>query len=434
MQFDVVIVGGGPGGAIAAKTLEGSGLKTCIIDRKPRKLIGRKVCGDAIGNHHFDFLNRELGLPYPDEEVKCRIKGVKIFSPNMNVCFNTETPGGGYMMDRLIMGQKFLDSLKETEIYDSTEAIGVLDNGLMTNNGKIEAKTVIDASGTVGIIRRNLASGLIENNVDKADYAICHREIRQFEMEDKDYCRIVLNQDMSPGGYIWEFPKGDRINVGMGVQYPVNPVEKFNNYIRGKPYENCEIINAGGGAVPVRRPINSLVDVIGNTGFLIVGDSACQVNPIHGGGIGQAMIGGFTAAKTLISCEGDYSLKNIWEYNRSYMKNFGYRNAGLDVFRLLLQALSNAEINYGMEKGLIKEEDLLRTSEGEDLKLSMTEKISRAVRGIGNLDVLGKLSLASNRMKEVKTLYRNYPDIEGFPAWRQNIERFFADVKMNLNA
>ena len=49
-NFDVVIIGAGSGGCLAAKTVAEAGIKVCMIDRKEEHNIGDKVCGDAIGN------------------------------------------------------------------------------------------------------------------------------------------------------------------------------------------------------------------------------------------------------------------------------------------------------------------------------------------------------------------------------------------------
>ena len=68
--FDVIIIGAGSGGCLAAKTVAEAGYKVCLIDRKKEQDIGDKVCGDAIGKHHFDT----IGLAHPSgEELEQKI-------------------------------------------------------------------------------------------------------------------------------------------------------------------------------------------------------------------------------------------------------------------------------------------------------------------------------------------------------------------------
>jgi len=49
-NFDVIVVGAGTGGSIAARFVAEKGLRVCLIDRKDKKDIGNKICGDAVGN------------------------------------------------------------------------------------------------------------------------------------------------------------------------------------------------------------------------------------------------------------------------------------------------------------------------------------------------------------------------------------------------
>jgi threonyl-tRNA synthetase len=42
---------------LTAKNAAKAGLEVCLIDRKKRDDIGEKVCGDAVGKHHFDALH-----------------------------------------------------------------------------------------------------------------------------------------------------------------------------------------------------------------------------------------------------------------------------------------------------------------------------------------------------------------------------------------
>lgn len=51
--------------------------------------------------------------------------------------------------------------------------------------------------------------------------------------------------------------------------------------------------------------------------------------------------------------------------------------------RIFLQNLDNDLINYGMEHRLIKEEDLVNSSMGQELKLNITEKAQRFLMELG---------------------------------------------------
>src|SRR5712692_2479700 len=69
--WDLVVVGGGPAGVMAAGTAARSGLRVALLDHKPRERIGDKVCGDALITKFLHYsLPPEIAwatLPRPDE-------------------------------------------------------------------------------------------------------------------------------------------------------------------------------------------------------------------------------------------------------------------------------------------------------------------------------------------------------------------------------
>ncbi|MEJ2272497.1 MAG: hypothetical protein P8X91_08495 [Candidatus Bathyarchaeota archaeon] len=204
-----------------------------------------------------------------------------------------------------------------------------------------------------------------------------------------------------------------------------NPKDLFNEIILSMPiFKDSHPLTGGGGLVPTRRPISPMV---GN-GIVIIGDAACQVNPIHGGGIGSSMMGGVKAAEVIDEAldKGDVSLETLWPYTGIFMELYGAKQAGLDIFRILLQRLTNKEMNYGMRQRLITDEDLLKTSMGEDMKLNITEKTSRFFKGIGSLSLLMKLNTTAKLMKEIKELYRNYPSSpDAINEWEEKVQDIF---------
>jgi digeranylgeranylglycerophospholipid reductase len=425
-KFDVIVVGAGTGGSLAAKTLAKAGLKVCMIDRKAEQDIGDKVCGDAIGKHHFD----NIGIVHPSgKELDQKIEGIKVYSPDMETEVNVKGEGvHGYLVNRLIFGQRLvkeakaagatlMDQIVVTEpIIKDGYVVGVSTKNLKTGkNSELHAKVVVDASGHSAVLRKKLPAELgIEKEVADEDVEICYREIREIKepVDDPGFCKIYLDLQRFPGGYCWIFPKSPTtVNVGLGVAmtkgFP-NPKDLYNEQVLSMPiFKGSRALTGGGGLVPTRRPISPMV---GN-GIIIIGDAACQVNPIHGGGIGSSMMGGVRAAEIITKAleAGDVSREALWPYTGIFMEEYGAKQAGLDIFRMLLQSLSNEEMNYGMSHHLITDDDLLKASMGEDLKLNITDKTSRLFKGLGCLSLLKKLNTTAKLMKEIKELYRNYP-------------------------
>ncbi len=108
------------------------------------------------------------------------------------------------------------------------------------------------------------------------------------------------------------------------------------------------------------------------------------------------------------------------------MNGYGSKQAGLDVFRLFLQGLSNDDLNYGMRYRLIKEEDVLRASLGEEIKLNVTDTTRRVFNGLGRLSFLKALYSMKKTVKRAKTLYKEYPSSpQGLQKWKTQAAKIF---------
>ena len=448
-KFDVVVVGAGTAGCLAAKTLAEAGLKACLVERKKREEIGEKICGDALGEHHL----KTLGLEKPQNgELEKRIEGIQIFSPDQNTVFTiAHEDFVGHLLNRRLFGQWLLKKAldKGATLLDSTMFIEpIIEDGFVTGilvksaAGKaiqLKSKVVVDASGFMGVVRHKLPEEMgIEREVANEDVEACYREIRQLkqEAENTKYCEIYLNQKVTPGGYTWIFPKGGaKVNAGLGIfmkgKFP-NPKKQFYKYILTKPsFNGSLLLNGGAWFDPTRRPIDKMV---GN-GVVLVGDAACLVNPIHGGGIGPSMLSGFLAGHTIAEAleKGVADEKALWLYNKKYMETYGKKQASLDVFRRLLLTSSDADLNYGMNCKLLTEDDVLKAGLGDDFHLNITETAKRVFRGLKRVHFLNKLRLTVGLMRQVKAHYDTYPVTpENFENWRLQTENLINQAKTKL--
>jgi geranylgeranyl reductase family protein len=450
MEYDTIVVGAGTAGCLTAKTIGEAGLKVCIVERKRREEIGEKICGDALGEHHL----KNLGLEMPQSgELEKKIEGIKIYSPDMETVFTiAHEDFVGYILNRRLFGQwllrKALDN-NATLIYstqflepitEKDSVTGILVKDLKTGkNTKLRSKVVVDASGFMAMVRRKLPREMgIENEIANEDVEACYREIRQLrqEPENTGCCEIYLNQEKTPGGYSWVFPKsGAKVNVGSGIcmreNFPNPKDQLYKHYLSLPLFQGSLLLNGGAWYDPTRRPLDNMV---GN-GIIIVGDAACLVNPIHGGGIGPSMLSGSLAGKTIVEAleRGDVNQKSLWLYNCRYMESYGAKQAGLDVFRMLLLASNDEDLNYGMRYKLLKEEDVLKASLGERIQVNVTETAKRVFRGIRKVRFLNKLRLTVGFMNQVKAHYKNYPDKpEDFEEWRMKTEMLFKEAKSKV--
>ncbi|MEE9378034.1 MAG: NAD(P)/FAD-dependent oxidoreductase [Candidatus Lokiarchaeia archaeon] len=448
-SFDVIIVGAGTGGTTAARFTAKKGLNVCLIDRKQRGDIGDKICGDAVGNEIFDILK----INHPkNEELSCHIKGAKLYSPNLKKCITLIDPKqAGYIVNRLEFGQRLLNEALDAGVKQFLDKTMVLDllykngtvNGVQVklNNGEkvgLNAKIVIDASGFYSPLRKKVKSSLIEKNILKEDSILCYREIVRFsptdqEVQDPEYITLILDQEKAPGGYIWYFPKNESsVNIGIGTfmdyKGKVKDLYKTHVFHEFIKTSNFDILSSGGGVVPVRRPIWSCAD----NGFMLIGDAACQVNPLHGGGIDPSMRAGYHAANSAVHAieNNNYSINELWDYNYNVMTSFGAEFASLDLLRIVLQSLSNEDLNFGLERDLLSGEELLEISSKGGLNLSLVNMAVKAFKGISRPNLLLDLNYLRIRMNEISKLYKNFPkNLNQFSNWKEKIIKIYDQIK-----
>ncbi len=446
LKYDMIVVGAGTAGCLAAKTAAEAGLNVCLVERKRREDIGEKVCGDALGEHHL----KTLGLEKPQGgEFDKRIEGIKIFSPDLNTVFTVEHEDFvGYLLNRRLFGQWLLRKAvdKGATLFDLTQCsepliekgsvVGIATKNMKTGEHKdLRANVVVDASGFVGVVRKGLPKEIgIENDVANEDVEACYREIRQLKQETQDtsYCEIYLSQKVTPGGYSWIFPKGGaRVNAGLGIcmrrDFP-NPKTQFCKHVLTKPlFDGSLLLTGGAWYDPTRRPLDNMV----GSGVIITGDAACLVNPIHGGGIGPSMISGFQAGKVTIEAleKGDPNRQSLWPYNKRYNDLYGAKQAKLDIFRMLLIASRDEDLNYGMHYNLMTEQDVLKAGMGDEFHLNITETSRRVFRGLKRVGFLNRLRLTVKYMNRVRDHYAKYPDSpSNFEKWRLQTTSLFDEA------
>lgn len=453
VDYDVIIAGAGTGGATTAYTLAKRGHSVLLIDRKERDNIGHKTCGDALGSHHIHELRELVGIPeLPPGIVEYEVNGIDLIAPDRDHRLRMEGPTTtGMSFNRLKMGQWFVGLAESagSEVWASTRVKRlVFEEGkvagikLSKDDGPekvVKGKIVIDATGATGMLRMQLPeSSPVERHIASEDRMVAWRDIYEtpdFDFETPDILDIFWNQDETLGGYTWVFPQGkNRVNVGNGVMTIMghrNPKDIQYDFVKKTwmdTWGDIKVLDSSGGVAPIRRPIDTMVD----DNFMLVGDAACQVNPIHGGGIGSSLLGGAHAG--IVASEAlennDTSIEALWDYNPRYHKSYGSKQAALDVFRWFLLNVTNDDIDFAFKKQIIKASDLLDTSMTGEVKFGAGEKFKRLVAGFGKIPLLLRVSKVANLMNDIRRVYSEYPSSpKGLNAWTEKLTPIYDAAK-----
>ncbi len=446
-NFDVIVVGAGTGGSYASYILAKAGFNVALMEMKSRDRVF-KTTGDAIGVHHID----RMVIKPPSDVFMIRYEGAELYSPDLSIKY--VVLGKGFGLDMARWARWLIGEAERAgaHVLDNHKVQGpIIENGSVTGvrvlrpSGSVEdfkAKVVIDASGVGAVIRSRLPrEWWVSEPLLPEDVSNAYREVVQvdYEIERPEYIRIYLDSKIAPGGYWWLFPKSSNtMNIGLGLwgklseENGVNPRHNYDRYLANSQYtKGRKIIHVGGGIVPTRRPLPSLVA----NGFLVVGDAAVTVNPVHGGGIGPALLSAELASKAVIDAfeKSDFSERGLWKYNLEYLKAYGIKQAMLDVFRLMLQTLTDDQLNRGLRARLLTEDEVLEISERGSLKLSFIDKLKIGIRLMKVPDVASRLRLALRYMNEIKSLYETYPtDPSALSSWYGKVMSTYRDYSRGL--
>lgn len=477
-DYDVIVAGGGLAGTVAAQSVAhyGPNLKVLVVDRSPDFMPGKKsvsgwICGDAVSKEAVDYMTEHIGVSWTEPEIEHKVKGVMAFSPDRETSIPFD--GDGYMLNRQVlpeqqnkrtikMGVDFDFEVNLTGLlYDQGQVVGVqgVDNK-QKEPYKKTARIVIDATGITSMLRNQIQNTTkIERKVDRHDVESTGRHIMYFEKDqedltefDPDYCIIHLDQDIAPGGYGWVFPKGsNKVNIGLGVEKSLlearnKRLQKHDNvsmlidqYVqRNRAIKNPRLSDdpedahnaTGNFQVSVRRQNDCLVA----GGYMLVGDAAWMPKPLDAGGIGPALVAGTIIGRCAAQAieAGDVTEKGLWQYNKEFINEYGYKTAGLELFRRLIQTLTNEQINYGM-KHFLGNLDVEAISKGEHPDFGGLGKLGMIIRGALNKKLAEGLRFTTKQNKWLTEHYYGFPDTpEGFGDWQKKLHGTLQDSNAKL--
>jgi digeranylgeranylglycerophospholipid reductase len=333
-RYDVIVIGAGPAGAIAAKTAAGKGLDVLLIEK--RQEIGDPVrCAEGVNK---ECLKQHVEI---DKRWICAdLKGSRIFSPDgTKVEMSEEVAGGevGYVLERKVFDRALAEEAAKAgaEVRVKTRATGlILENDFvkgarLMHLGKeydVRAKIVIGADGVESKVGRWAG---IDTSLKPVDIETCVQYLVAGGDIDQEYCEFYIGNEIAPGGYIWVFPKGaGKANVGIGIlgskmgKFKPRPVEYLNAFLE-KRFPNAKIVEMVYGGVPV----SGSIEQTSKSGLMLIGDAARQSDPITGGGILNAMNAGKMAGEAAYAAisAGDVSLSKLEEvYEKPWRATLGH--------------------------------------------------------------------------------------------------------------
>jgi Dehydrogenases (flavoproteins) len=359
IRCDVVVVGAGPGGSMAAKTCAKYGLDTVLVERKeypskpnsmtcfvgPRiveyvKIDKKTVDSPAYKAAHFSQDGTELSTPYHD--------GYEL----------------GYTLNRKTFDNEVLKlALKEgPEYMNKTRATGLIreDGQIKGVKAKIDEREDVEISSKIVIGADGIESKVgrwagIYKALDLNDLVVVLDSIIEVDMDEEEHYtwhRYYGYKDI-PNIFFESYPKGDgRVSLSaVSLIHPSAPkkgelINGINYLLKNNPlFSKSKIIEVGGGGNLFCSLKNFVAD-----GVMLIGEAARQTNlPLSAAGVLHAMDAGVLAGETAVEAheEGDFSSNLLSRYEQRYYRLHGEQDLlGYFLFRIGLGlSLSAEDIN-----------------------------------------------------------------------------------------
>lgn len=374
-NWDVIVVGAGPGGSKCAQEFAKKGKKTLVIDRK-QEIGTPKRCAEGLSARWFKIADQKPSPRWALQEIH----GAILIAPSgKKVDIDTrKTQQTGYIIERKMWEKELAAEairagakyMLKALVYDLIKEDDYV-TGVKVQQGQdkfeLKAKLVIAADGVDSLVARH--AGISTNMPTHECDSGYQYEMAGVKLLDKNKLELHFGKSVAPRGYVWVFPKGDdTANVGIGIRGDLEETAKeyLDKWIENNPerFKNASIIEINSGVVPVCAPIKQKV----TNGLMVIGDAARMVNPIHGGGIGSALEAGMMAAEIGSKAidEDNVSAERLKEYEVVWQETRGKQFEKILKVRKFFEQLNDDQLE--MIADAVEPEALLELGHGKGLK------------------------------------------------------------------
>ena len=331
-QYDVVVVGAGLAGLVAARGLAERGASVLVVDR--RGVVDERVATTGIFVRRtledFDLPEDCLGPPVRDV-VLASPAGRELHLTSDKVEYRVGRMGRLYrswLDGAVAAGAVWAPSTTFVAAVRAPDRRVSLTLQTADSPRPVTARFLIGADGSQSAVARAL--GLDVNRREIVGAETVHRGV---PLDGPAHFRCVLDPHIAPGYLAWVVHDGEEVHVGVGGQvrrYAVAQALRLFTQRMQALYnlDRGELIERRGGRIPV----GGVLPRIANAGGLLVGDAAGAVSPLTAGGLDPCLrLSGFAVEVALAYLgSGDPAALARYDgrwFRRRFRKRLALRNA-----------------------------------------------------------------------------------------------------------
>ncbi len=293
LTWDVIVVGSGPAGAMAAYELAKVGLKVAILEKET--LPRYKTCGGGLV-----FRGRELLPISVQDAVEKEFDSLAVYFDTLPQPFTAQR---SFPILSMVMRDQFdhllvQEAVKLGAVLLEGQALQQLDFvedriSLHTQKEVLNARYVVAADGVLGPTAklagwketRKLIPALeYEVGVSPSDFERLSKEAR-------------FDIDAIPQGYGWCFPKANHLSIGVGLFAPkkIQLRTYYQAYLQKLGIQETFFEEAHGFQIPV----GARTDGFSRSGVFLTGDAAGFADPLTAEGLTNSIHSGILAGQSI---------------------------------------------------------------------------------------------------------------------------------------
>ena len=324
-MYDVVIAGGSVAGLFCAREIAKQGHSVLVIE-EDYEIGTPEHCGGLVSISGLE----QLGVVPHRKTFEHLIETAEIFAPGgKSFSINSSKQKVAEIDRRELDKQVAYQAQKNgAEIKVRTSFKEKTEDGVITSDGKIKCKIIVDARGVSSLIHKD-RTGILAS----AQYEVYADWIKKGKVE------VYLDQVKYPGFFSWSIPLGDGFGkVGVAGK-GINAAEALEEFLlqKGK-YSTIRKIYA---PIWVKGPIEKFV----TDNVVTVGDAAGQSKPTTAGGIFSCGMGGIFAGRAISKFLDSGKKSDLNEYKKNWNEKFEKEFEKQLLARKILERIDNKTID-----------------------------------------------------------------------------------------